>query len=368
MTKNYLTVIFIIVFGICICSCSSDENYIPFTYVEGEDSTQESPVNFDINEFPYANLSDYNFFEGDLKDLNPVYGVLPYDLNSHLFTDYAKKKRFVWMPKNTTAQYINDYTALNFPDGAVLIKNFYYDNVQPQNTTKIIETRLMIKKSDEWIFANYIWNDDQTEATFSLEGGTTNIEWIQNGETKNVAYKIPPESECFTCHKINAEPMPIGPKPQNLNKSITYAEGTLNQLEKWQQYGYLEQNIPYTINSTVNWEDTTQPIDLRMRSYVDINCAHCHSDFAHCEYRPMRFPFFENDNETNLGVCVEPEEQFGGLTYIVLPGNINRSMLHFRVSTTLAQRRMPLLGRTLVQEEAVTMIEEWINSLTTSCQ
>ena len=224
------------------------------------------------------------------------------------------------------------------------------------------------QKADGWIFANYVWNNDQTEATFNLDGAITNVTWTQNGETKNVAYHIPPESECFTCHKINAEPMPIGPKPQNLNKSITYAEGTLNQLEKWQQYGYLEQNIPYTINSTVNWEDTTQPIDLRMRSYVDINCAHCHSDYAHCNYRPMRFPFHENNDETNLGVCVEPEEQFGGLNYIVVPGNINRSMLYFRVSTTNDQRKMPLLGRTLVQEEAIAMIEEWINSISTTCQ
>jgi len=161
--------------------------------------------------------------------------------------------------------------------------------------------------------------------------------------------------------------MPIGPKPQNLNKNYTFSDGVSNQLEKLREFGYLGGSIPNDINTLIDWQDDSQSIDLRMRSYIDVNCAHCHSEDAHCHYRPVRFAFHENDDETNLGVCIEPEEQFGGLTYIVSPGNKDRSMLHFRLSTTLAQRRMPLLGRTLVHEEAVLMVEEWIDSITTIC-
>ena len=361
MAKKLLPIFYCFCLSILFYSCDSDDNYVP------KEEPKISPVVFDITQVPYATLSEYNFFEGEIKNLNPVYGVLPYDLSSALFTDYAKKKRFIWMPNDVNAEYINDFSSLDFPVGAILIKNFYYNNVQPLNTTRIIETRLMINKAEGWIFANYIWNEEQTEATFSLEGGLTNLEWIQEGETKSIAYKIPPGSECFTCHKIAAIPKPIGPKPQNLNKDYTYSDEVANQLDKLQEFGYLG-SVPNNINSVINWEDDSQDINSRMRSYVDINCAHCHSDFAHCDYRPMRFTFNESDDEVNLGVCVEPEEQFGGLTYIVSPGNISRSMLHFRLSTTLAQRRMPLLGRTLVHEEAVEMVEEWINSLTTICR
>ena len=360
---------FIISLIVCltIFSCTSDDYYTPIPEPQEIEPEEISPVIFDIAEVPYQTLSDYNFFDGDLKDLSPVYGVLPYDLNSSLFSDYAKKKRFVWMPDDVSAAYVNDYSPLNFPIGTVLIKNFYYNNVQPANDTRIIETRLMINKADGWIFANYIWNDDQSEAIFSLEGGLTDIEWIENGVPKSTTYKIPPESECFTCHKIAAIPMPIGPKPQNLNKDHAFSDGVFNQLEKLKEFGYLNGSIPTDINTVIDWQDDSQSIDLRMRSYMDVNCAHCHSEDAHCHYRPVRFAFNENDDEINLGACVEPEEQFGGLTYIVSPGNINRSMLHFRLSTTLAQRRMPLLGRNLVHEEAVEMVEEWINSLTTIC-
>ena len=65
---------------------------------------------------------EYQFFEGTLKNLKPNFGVIPYDLNASLFNDYSKKKRFVWMPNNTKATYINDNVPLDFPVGAILIK------------------------------------------------------------------------------------------------------------------------------------------------------------------------------------------------------------------------------------------------------
>jgi hypothetical protein len=182
---------------------------------------------------PYQTLSEYNFFDGTLKNLSPVYGVLPYDLNSTLFSDYAKKKRFVWMPENVSAQYVNDYSTLDFPVGSVLIKNFYYENVQPDNTTKIIETRLMIRKVSEWEFANYVWNEDQTEANLTSDGSFVSIDWINNGSNQTVNYRVPSRAECFTCHNKFDTPVPIGPKPQNINRDYPFADGSQNQLQKW---------------------------------------------------------------------------------------------------------------------------------------
>ncbi|OUS01547.1 hypothetical protein A9Q86_07145 [Flavobacteriales bacterium 33_180_T64] len=327
-----------------------------------------SPVIFNLDEIPYATLSEYNFFEGVMKDLNPVFGVLPYDLNSPLFSDYAHKKRFIWMPDGTKANYNSDFTPLDFPLGAVLIKNFYYDNVQPSNTTRIIETRLMYMTADGWDFAKYVWNDEQTEATFSNDGSFTDVEWIENGVTNNVTYRIPSRNECFTCHNKFGTPIPIGPKPQNLNRDLDYTNETINQLQKWINVGYLENNLPNAIVSTVKWDDESLDLNLRVRSYLDINCAHCHSEESYCEYRPMRFGFNENDDDTNKGVCVPPDTQISGTTYIVTPGNIDASVLRFRVNSIEEQNRMPIIGRTLKHEEGVRLIEEWINSLNGECE
>jgi hypothetical protein len=226
----------------------------------------------------------------------------------------------------------------------------------------------MIKKESGWVFAEYIWNEAQTEAEIETNGGYVDFDWIEGDATKSVNYRIPSIVECFTCHNKFGVPEPIGPKPQNLNKDYTYSGGISNQLSKWIEQGYLENNLPSSINTTVDWEDATFPLDLRARSYIDINCAHCHSDESYCEYRPMRFAFFQNDDDTNIGICVTPDTQVEPYTKIVVPQNINLSLMHFRVSTTEEQYRMPILGRTLQHEEGVRLIEQWINSLDTECQ
>jgi len=234
-----------------------------------------------------------------MKNLTLVYGVLPYQIISSLFIDYAKAKTFLWMPKDSKATYVNDYTVFDFPEGSVLITTHYFENVLPDLNSKMIETRLLIKKGGEWILVNYVWNDNQTEATFTTDGVIVNVDWVENDETRSVNYRIPSYSECFTCHNKYDEILPIGPKPQNLNHNLTFSDGVQNQLSKWIDFGYLDSDIPANIVSAVNWADQSQPIDLRARSYLDINCAHCHSNEGYCDYRSMRFAFNETDELSN---------------------------------------------------------------------
>ena len=60
---------------------------------------------FYINNIKYAkntifdhslsNLSEYDFFEKPLKNHIPKKEVIPYEIASHLFSDYAEKMRFI---------------------------------------------------------------------------------------------------------------------------------------------------------------------------------------------------------------------------------------------------------------------------------
>lgn len=367
MLNHYTKYLCLLLVSVSFFSCGTDDGY---TIVESDDDpVLVSPVVFDIDEVPYQTLSEYNFFDGTMKDLNPVYGVLPYDMISPLFSDYAHKKRYIWMPSNVRASYVNDYSILNFPVGTVLIKNFYYDNVLPDGHTQILETRLQIKKEDGWVFANYIWNEEQTQAEFDLDGSFVPLDFIENDVVKSVNYRVPSSAQCLTCHKSdNDVPQPIGVKPQNLNRTLTYEDGTMNQLEKWVEMGYLAPNYPNSIDTVVNWEDGTQSLDLRVRSYLDINCAHCHSDNRHCDYRPMRFAFHESSDFTNLGVCVTADDIFDpAITKIVNPRNPQRSIMYVRIGSVAPELRMPLLGRTIRHEEGIALIETWINSLNENC-
>ena len=360
MNKKYLLLPLVVVLTLLVVySCSSDsEGYV--------DVDPVSPVVVDLTQVPYANLSEYKFFEGEMKNQVPSIGVLPYKPLSELFTDYALKKRFVWMPKGVKASYTADGEILNFPTGAVLIKNFYYNNVQPGNVTRIIETRLMIKKETGWIFAEYVWNDQQTEATLQMDGSFTPISWVDsNGATKSTNYRIPSDVECLICHKTVTNPIPIGTKPQNLNSDYPFSDGMKNQLTKWIEYGYLDANIPNQIETVVDYKDISKPLDLRVRSYVDINCAHCHRLNSHCDYRPMRYAFNESQLPQNMGICVTPDENISNiLTYIVSPNNKTKSVMHHRMNTTDEAIRMPIVGRTMIHQEGVDLIDQWINSLT----
>lgn len=378
MKQNYfLKKSLLLLLFIALISCGDDnDSYTPI-----------SPVTVDLTQVPYPKLSDYKFFEGDIKNQSPSLNVLPYEPASSLFTDYAHKKRFVWMPDGSTATFNGDENVLDLPVGAALIKTFYYDNVQnmtPVGGTRIIETRVMIRKATGWIFANYVWNDEQTEAVYDLDGSYTDISWKdENNVIKSANYRIPNEVQCIVCHKANqvvngttvTVNVPIGIKPQNLNFNKTYGTTTANQLTKWTQVGYLQNNfsLPTVENTTVDYNDLTKTISQRARSYVDINCAHCHQSNHHCDYRPMRFSFKETGapngvGQKNMGVCVETQDMQDfdeALSQIVNPGSIDRSMMFFRLNTTNEAYRMPLHGRTIIHQEGVDLIEDWINSLST---
>lgn len=369
MKKQYLLAFALLILSTIIYSCSDSDD---------EEYTPVSPVVVDLTTVPYPKLSDYHFFDGDMKNQTPALNVLPYEPASSLFTDYAHKKRFVWMPEGVKATYNSDAKVLELPVGAALIKTFYYDNVQPNNSTRIIETRIMIRKSTGWIFADYVWNAAQTEATLDLAGSFTNISWKdEHNVIKTADYRIPNELQCIICHKakeiINGIStdvnIPIGIKPQNLNTSYNYNGQSKNQLTKWIEKGYLEGNfaLPTAENSTVNYNDTSKSISQRARSYVDINCAHCHQNDRHCDYRPMRFAFNETLNsESNMGVCVATSDMQDFPTTVdkvVTPQHTEKSMLFYRINTTNESYRMPLHGRTLIHEEGVLLMKDWINSL-----
>lgn len=351
--------IVLVLFFYSFLSCNKED----YTEIE------KYPVVLDLAQVPYPKLSDYKFFEGNLKDQKPSYGVIPYKPNSELFSDYALKNRFVWMPKGVKATFNGDDNVLELPIGSALIKNFYYKNVQPNNTTKIIETRIMIRKSTGWIFANYIWNDQQTDALLTTQSTARDLSWKDdNNVVHTLNYRTPEvDFECLRCHSTfnNQIINPLGIKPQNINYNFNYAEGSKNQLNKLIEFGYLENNLPDQINSTVDFNDTSKSLDLRVRSYFDANCAHCHVNGGEASMHNLRFAFNETINPVKMGVTAHAAHYLEGYNNVtVTPGNVNLSILHYRINTENDLLYiMPPLTRTKRHTEAVQLIETWINSL-----
>jgi hypothetical protein len=142
----------------------------------------------------------------------------------------------------------------------------------------------------------------------------------------------------------------------------------MNQITKWKSVGYLASDTPETsqIYSTVDWRDTSKSLELRARSYIDMNCAHCHRDGGHCDYVPQRFNF-SNTNLSTFGVCLTPLFSVQDHPFIINAGDAEHSVMVYRMNTNEESQMMPIIGRTTIHTEGVQLIKDWINSLPANC-
>jgi uncharacterized repeat protein (TIGR03806 family) len=332
-------------------------------------TTSSTAVNLSPKGEPFKKLSDYNFFTGNQADLIPNEGVLPYELNSPLFSDYAKKARFVWMPEGKSANYRTGDMTVDFPVGAILIKNFYYENDETNPTAgkKIIETRLLIHQKTGWEANSYVWNEDQTEALYDVVGDVKKVSWTNaEGEKQAVNYIIPNKNQCKGCHSYKQKLMPIGPKVRNLNKDFVYQDTTQNQLQKWSDMGYLTGFNAIDKHPKVPaWDDETAALNERAIGYLDINCGHCHNLYGAGGTTGLNL-VYGAELDLNLGIHKPPVaagRASGGFDYAIEPNNPDVSIIVHRMASTEAGVMMPELGRTSSHKEGVALIREWIKKM-----
>jgi len=317
-------------------------------------------------------LSEFHFFRGALKDLRPSERVMPYDLITPLFSDYAYKARFVWMPKGTSAKYVKD-EVLDFPVGTVLIKNFYYpfDFRKPGQGRRIIETRLLVRKVDKWDALTYVWNEAQDEAGLNIIGANKNVDWVDlEGIKVHDDYSVPNKNQCKGCHSFKGEFTAIGPKVRNLNHDFEYADGKANQLAKWAAEGYLTgyDAVANAANLVAKWDDPSSgSLDQRARAYLDVNCAHCHRPEGPANPSGL-YLYYSNANAGSLGINKTPEAAGSGggdFLYDIIPGKPDASILPFRMGKIDPGKMMPQIGRKLIHKEGLALVKEWIASMPT---
>lgn len=314
-------------------------------------------------------LSEYGLFVGNGASQEPVEGVIPYDLNSALFSDYMWKYRFVKLPAGTAAEYHADQE-FRFPVGTIIAKTFAcpVDIRDPAQGRKLLETRLLIREEKGWIGLPYLWNAAQTEAKLKLTGGTIDVSWTHyDGQTQTNNYIIPNANQCKGCHKSRARDKgmhPIGPKARHLNRDFTYAHGSENQLAHWTRVGALRGAPASEAAPRVAvWDDPASgSVDQRARAWLEINCAHCHNphgpagmtglDLTAQQVRPYQFGVYRRPVATGPGS--------GGLHYDIVPGRPEESIIVHRISSTDPKAMMPELGKRMVHQEAVELIRQWV--------
>ncbi|MEQ8705094.1 MAG: SO2930 family diheme c-type cytochrome [Phaeodactylibacter sp.] len=334
------------------------------------------PVQFDPVAVPYPELSDYAFFKSLGKDgAVPNTGVLPYAPITSLFTDYAHKARYVWMPDSVQAT-VNTEGRVIFPDHTVLIKTFYYpsDFRQPAHNQDLVETRLLMKRHGKWDAYTYIWNEADTEAELNLVGGFKDIAWTdEQGWARTVEYAVPNKNQCKSCHNQDKVLLPIGPKVRNLNAPYSYPDGTVdNQVERWQATGKLAAgNWAAQFAPLPDWDDpATGTVAERALAYLEINCGHCHHPKGPAHTTGLYLGTDFLGQPAQLGICKSPVaagKGSGGRQFGIQPGQPDRSILVYRMEADDPGVMMPEIGRAVPHEEGIALVREWIAGLEGEC-
>ncbi|MBO6717574.1 MAG: hypothetical protein JJ913_06400 [Rhizobiaceae bacterium] len=312
-------------------------------------------------------LSEFGFF-AEMKAQEPAAGVVPFSINTPLFSDKALKFRFVHVPEGEAARFVAD-EAFEFPVGSALIKTFAFpaDFRESDRDVRLIETRVLLRHEDGWQAWAYVWNEKQTEAELKIAGARVAIETVdESGEPFSIAYSVPNKNQCKGCHALGDEIVPLGPKARNLNGDFAYLDGSRNQLEYWVEHGMLAGAPPLTETVAVpDWRDETADLDARARAWLDVNCAHCHRREGPASNSGLFLTWGEEDRRA-LGIMKRPVaagKGSGDREFDIKPGDPDGSILIYRVDSTEPGIMMPELGRTLADPEAVALLREWISTL-----
>ena len=366
-------------------------------------------------------LDQYQLFADatDPRSLPNGRGV-PFSLNTKLFSDYTVKYRTLFLPDNSTAIYRdaasgNANTGIDFPVGTIISKTFAVAD-EGNGTERPIETRLIIKRQTSkgkvyWVGVPYRWENDggTPVAKLALGGGSESISWNttdidsgvnHTGSTNN--YLIPNGNQCLSCHgREDGEPgaVPIGLKVRFLNKAYRPESGFSasahpitgkNQIAYWCDNGILSNcpaNLAVDPQSQVaaNLEriptynkpgdaghsaGSDEDIEARARAWLEVNCQHCHNVRGFAASTGLYLDSLTRlnlpGNGLKYGICKSPtatgQEGSGGRSVDIHPQNVANSILAYRIGAgaTTPAARMPPLARSVVDAEAVSLIENWI--------
>jgi uncharacterized repeat protein (TIGR03806 family) len=335
--------------------------------------------------FP-TRLSDTGLFLST-NDHTPDPALIPYDVNSPLWSDGAAKQRFIAIPGDGVME-MAPTRGWNCPEGTVLVKTFSLGG-------RRVETRLITRQVGQWIGYTYRWNDQQSDADLVGAAGE-DVPYMVDGQSQT--WHFPSRAECMTCHSRAAN-FVLGLSTAQLNRDHDYGNGRIdNQLRVLEHLGMLKVDyaahakdlakvqsasdaanrsfegapahdasslLPTTPQALPRLPDPSDPkvdIEQRARSYLHANCAICHVKEGGGNAL-MELEFFTPADKARI-INSPPVHDTYGLpgARLVTPGHPESSVLLHRLNTR-GRGQMPPLATSRVDEQAVRLLTEWIQQM-----
>jgi uncharacterized repeat protein (TIGR03806 family) len=297
----------------------------------------------------------------DLATLTPASSLIPYDVRSPLWSDAAKKARWMSVPNDGNADSAQERIDVSlddtwrFPVGTVLVKHFELE--QPDGSVRRLETRFLVHAEDGRFYGvTYRWRPDQSDA--DLQNPKAFLEPVGDQ-----VWHYPSRSECGRCHNSSAGYV-LGLRAEQLDRPLYFPSSglTANVLTTLQGLGLLSTPLmPGSRPRMPALHEISAFAEDRARAYLDANCAHCHRPDG-----PGRGEF-DLRFSTPLGeqtiVGAEAIESLGltGAT-LLTPQDPERSIL-FRRLTALDGAAMPPLAKGVVDDGALSVVSAWLSAL-----
>jgi putative heme-binding domain-containing protein len=329
------------------------------------------------NEVGHANasfpttLADTGLF-ASVTDHRVAAGVLPFSIIAPQWADYATAERFLALPGLSTVEFLREPKEIPgtmfkqqvvFPKDAVLMKtlSLEMEHGNPASRQRL-ETQLLHFDGRQWHGYSYRWNAEQTDATLVEPGGAERTLSVRDsrfpGGVRTQTWHYPGRQECLLCHNAWNDYRLAFTLPQL---------GVDDQIARWKRLALLkgdrvDQPLVHdgrAVAPLVAPGDPSADIDRRARSYLQVNCAHCHQfgagGSANIEFR----------QEVSLAETKAVGARATQGTFdlrdarIVSAGDPYASTLYFRTVKT-GRGRMPHIGSQLVDEQGTALLHDWI--------
>ncbi len=321
-------------------------------------------------------LSQTNVFS-NLATLAAVPAAVPYTVVTPLWSDAAAKKRWIILPNDGTHNTASEDIVFDeegnwiFPAGTVFVKHFEVaTNANNPSLVKRLETRFLVCTAGGGKYGvTYRWNSAGTDAELLTTGQTENFAvTLSNGSTETRRWDYPSRADCMLCHTAAAgQALGVRTSPLNGNFRYDSTGRTANQLVTFNALGMFDRTL--TATELANFiesraiSDTTAPVEHRVRSYLDTNCAHCHRPGGTVSFFDARLgtPLA---GQGIINGAIQGVFNLGPNGRYIKPGDTSLSALHVRMGAVGNGTAMPPLAKNLVDPEAVALLQQYIQGLT----
>jgi len=337
------------------------------------------------NKFP-RKLSDTGIFSS-VSDHEPAPGVVPFSISAAQWSDHAvsqylvalpEQSQIIVHPRNVRVAGTIMNQRLQFPANAVLTKTLSIQlNRDDPDSMRRIETQILHFTGKRWNGYSYRWNQQQTDAHLIEDSGEQIVLSIAHkAASKGLfqqTWRFASRAQCARCHNPWAQHT-LAFNLLQLNHERQYGDSSLNQLEALQQIGLItapltddDSRPPKPIDFSglpqlPNPRDKSVSLDRRARSYLQINCAHCHQ---HGAGGTASFDIrIDKPLEKTGTLGVRPQQGAFAIHNgkIIAAAEPYRSVLYYRMAK-LGPGRMPYIGSSVVDRDGLALIHDWIGQM-----